>query len=105
MIEATDHVLPGRWNLGYVGQGLSDRSSGDGQRVAVNQIVGQQDLHNLRSSAGTMQISGYVASRWLEVAQNRDPRANGGKGIPREGKLCRVGKRPQVEPDIGGAPL
>src|SRR5258708_12555576 len=100
MIEATDHVLPGRWNLGYVGQGLSDRSSGDGQRVAVNQIVGQQDLHNLRNSAGTMQISGYVASRWLEVAQNRDPRANGGKVIQRDRNLSPMGTPHQSSPRL-----
>src|SRR5258708_13352609 len=100
MIKAADHVLVGRRNFGHLRQRLSDGRSGNRECIAVNQIVCQQDLHDLRNSAGTMKIGGYIASSRLEIAQDRDTQSDGREIIEREWHLRGVGNVPQLNHTI-----
>ena len=63
----------------------------------------EQQLHYLRDATGLMQVDGHIATTGFEIANHRDPLANGLKVIDVELNAGRAGNRQQVQHRIGGS--
>ena len=72
-----NHVLILARLGGNVRQRFGDGLAGDGQSVAVQHAVRQQNLHDLRNAAGGVQFRDDVFAGGLQIAEHRNARADG----------------------------
>ncbi len=94
---------PAGGSAGIGAQVLRDGRARDGDAVAVQQPVVEQDFHRLRNAAGGMQIGDREPAGGLHFAQYRYALAYGLEVIDRQRNLGRVRHRKQVQHRIGRA--
>ena len=88
---------------GNIREGFRDGLAGDGESVAVQDAVREQDLHDLRNAAGGMQFRRDVRAGGLHVAEHRNLRANSLEIVERERHVGRVSDGHQVQDGVGRA--
>jgi hypothetical protein len=88
---------------GYVLEHLRNRLARDGDAIAVQQARLQQDLHDLRDTAGAVQVHRQVFARRLEVAQHRRPLAHALEVVDGPFHAGRVSDGQEVQYCVGGA--
>jgi hypothetical protein len=65
------HLLIARRLRRHVRQLFGNRTAGDGNAIAVDAVIFEQDLQYLRNAASAMEIHRDEAPRRLQVAQHR----------------------------------
>ena len=102
-VPGTDHDLIFSRLGRDAGEILRDGLSRDGQDVAVQHAVREQDLHHLRNAAGAMQIGRDVVAGRLHVAETGNTAANGLEIVERERNFGGMGDGQQVQHRVGRA--